>query len=222
MRLLAFDFDGTLANTEKVIFQTLGQTLQQLGQKIPPASILKAHIGLPLAKIFELACPSCTPLMIEQAVKIYRKRFPENCKTGVELYPGVRATLKSLREAGLILAITSSREKNSLLSLVNQLGIGEYFALIAGEQDVPRHKPEPDIARYALAQTGVDASEAMFIGDTIFDIAAGNGAGMKTCGATYGNHSEAELREAGADYIIRSFPELLDIIKELQKSDPLR
>lgn len=218
MQLLIFDFDGTLADTGKVILLTLSQTLTELHQKIPPEAILKSYIGMPLAKIFENICATRDQKLVTEAVRIYRARFPGNSRDNLSLYPGVRHTLKTLADAGLTLAIASSREKSSLLALCDQLGITGDFAIIAGEQDVQRHKPEPDIANFVLAKTGIPNGQAMFIGDTAFDIAAGNSAGMKTCGVTYGNQSKEELRKAGADYIIDRFQELPALIQTLKSA----
>lgn len=215
MRLLAFDFDGTLADTGDVIMRTIAQTLTQLGQAMPAESALKKYIGLPLAKIFEEACRSRDEKLISEAVRIYRSRFPENCGSDLRLYPGVRDTLDSLGKNGNVLAIASSRERNSLLSLTDRLGITGDFAIIAGEQDVPHHKPEPDIANFVLKRAGIPAESAMFIGDTIFDIKAGRAAGMKTCGVSYGNHTKAQLLEAGADYVIDEMPGLVGLISTI-------
>lgn len=212
MRLLVFDFDGTIANTEEAIMLTISQTLKQLGRSIPPENHIRSYIGLPLARIFEEICGTKDSSFISEAVRIYRARFPANCKSTTSLYPGVRETLNDLRAKGISLAIASSRERHSLLSLAEQLGIRSDFSIIAGEQDVSRHKPEPDIANFVLEQTHISPANAMFIGDTVFDIRAGNAAGMKTCGVSYGNHTRSQLVEAGADYVIDRFPELLDII----------
>lgn len=211
MKLLIFDFDGTLADTGAVILQTTAQTLARLKLPLPPEASLKKWIGLPLAEIFANACDTRDEELISEAVKIYRARFPENCGT-VKLYPGVRQGLDKLRRAGMMLALASSRERNSLLSLTNLLGITNDFNVIAGEQDVIRHKPEPDIVNFVLKATNITPDCAMFIGDTVFDIAAGRAAGVKTCGVTYGNHKRERLLAAGADYVINEFPGLLPLV----------
>lgn len=214
MRLLIFDFDGTLADTEKVILKTLAQTLTELGLEPPAPDRLREYIGLPLARIFECASASEDQEVISRAVRIYRARFPENCKKDIRLYPGVREALEHFRNMGLALAIASSRERSSLLALAEQLGITSFFSVIAGEQDVTRHKPEPDIIRFVCEKSGIPAKEAMFVGDTIYDIGAGEAAGAMTCGAAYGNHTREQLLEAGADYVIERFAELVPIVSE--------
>lgn len=212
MRLLIFDFDGTLADTGQVIIRTLSQTLSELGLEPPAPEALREYIGLPLARIFERASASEDQELISKAVRIYRARFPENCKKDIRLYPGVREALERFQNMGLSLAIASSRERNSLLALVDQVGIASFFSVIAGEQDVQKHKPEPDIAKFVCEKTGIPANEAMFIGDTIYDIGAGRAAGMLTCGIAYGNHTGEHLLEAGADFVIDRFDGLVPIV----------
>lgn len=212
IKLLIFDFDGTLADTGKVIQLTIAQTLRKLNQAVPDAEELKRHIGLPLAKIFELVMQTQNQSLIDEAVRIYRAKFPENSKNCVSLYPGVRKTLNDFKKADFILAIASSREKNSLLALVNQLDITADFSIIAGEQDVTMHKPAPDIAEFVLQAAHMPASKSLFVGDTVFDISTGKAAGMQTCAVSYGNHSRQQLLQAGADYVIDNFTELKNIV----------
>ena len=212
MKLLIFDFDGTLADTNRAILLTIAQTLDELGQKPPPGEDFTPYIGLPLARIFELACGTRDEQLVARAVRRYRERFPENCKTSVRLFPGVREGLSQLRDAGLVLAIASSRGKSSLLALTDHLGITAEFAHIAGEEDVANPKPAPDIARLVAHRAGVPADCAMFVGDTVFDIACDKAAGMTTCGVSYGNHTGAQLLEAGADHVIDAFSELPAVI----------
>lgn len=214
MKLLIFDFDGTLADTTGAIILTIAQTLAALGRKAPPGEDFTPYIGLPLKKIFELALATADEKLTAEAVRVYRQRFPENCKTSVRLFPGVRDGLAGLRDAGMVLAIASSRGRASLLALTERLGITADFACIAGEEDAPRPKPAPDMALLVADRTGIPPGSAMFIGDTVFDIACGKAAGMRTCGVAYGNHSGAQLLDAGADHVIDRFSALRGVLRE--------
>lgn len=214
MKLLVFDFDGTLADTNQAILATIARTLAELGRQAGPGEDFTPSIGLPLARIFEQALESRDEQLIARAVRIYRERFPENCQTSVRLFPGVRQGLAELRDAGHLLAIASSRGKSSLLALTELLGISADFVCIAGEEDVERPKPAPDMADLVARQTGILPTSAMFIGDTAFDIVCGRAAGMATCGAAYGNHSRAQLLAAGADAVIDRFSELPALIRQ--------
>ena len=70
-------------------------------------------------------------------------------------------------------------------------------------------KPDPEPVLNTLSALGFKASETLVVGDMNVDILMGKNAGAKTCGVTYGNGTKEELEEAGADYIIDSFDELI-------------
>ena len=63
-----------------------------------------------------------------------------------------------------------------------------------------------------LELTGCKAEEALMVGDASYDILMGRAAGCHTCGVTYGNQTAAQLRDAGADYLIDNFQELLTLL----------
>ena len=70
------------------------------------------------------------------------------------------------------------------------------------------------MVRAILSELNCQSSEAMMVGDTTFDIEMGNGAGVKSCGVTYGNHSRRQLTEADADYVIDSITELIPLVED--------
>jgi phosphoglycolate phosphatase len=83
-------------------------------------------------------------------------------------------------------------------------------------QTADRHpsKPHPSMVYQALADAGADASDAVVIGDTVYDIHMGRAAGTRTVGVNWGYHSVAELRAAGADYIAESMDDLKAYLKD--------
>lgn len=100
------------------------------------------------------------------------------------------------------MAVASSRSKVSLMDLCTELHIADYFQMVVGGGDVKNGKPSPDPVNLVLATQGWDKTETLVVGDMNVDILMGKAAGTATCGVTYGNGSVAELREAGADYLI--------------------
>lgn len=207
MKCLLFDFDGTLADTRGAILQTLRETLEKFGDP-PKGEIESSLLGLPLKEIFAKISGVRDSAFLDKCVKIYREEFPRNCG-GVFLFPGVRETLGALREMGIVLAITSSRGRNSLLELVDMLEVRGFFAVIIGEEDVDRPKPAADAAQLALAKLAMPREAALAVGDTIYDIGMGQAAGVKTCAVTYGNQPAEMLAKACPDFMISAFPQLL-------------
>lgn len=209
MNCLLFDFDGTLADTAEAILITLRKTLEKCGH--PVEHINAALLGLPLWEIFARLSEEMDAAFLKKCVQVYRRDFFANCPGRVSLFPGVRETLAVFKDRGDALAITSSRGRQSLLELVDMLDIGAFFEVIVGEEDVERPKPAADVADLALALLAMPKAGSLVVGDTIYDVGMGKAAGIKTCAVTYGNQSADMLAEARPDFMISSFPQLLDI-----------
>ena len=211
MKTIILDFDGTLADTRRCIVATMAATLSTLG--LPPASEADVGrvIGLPLIDNFRLGAHIADEATLEACVETYRRLFDDICRDTVTLFDGVEPTLRRLRERRLSLCVASSRGRESLLMLLGMLGIGGLMDHVAGDEDVARKKPAPDMVIGLLKRCGTAPEEALVVGDTTFDVAMGQAAGCPTCGVTYGNHSRAQLAGQHADYLIDSFAELLTV-----------
>jgi phosphoglycolate phosphatase len=128
-----------------------------------------------------------------------------------QVFPKVKETLSMLKEQGYTLTIASSRWHKSLSELTHDLDIAEFISYLVGADDVEKAKPNPEPVIKTLAAMGADASQTLVVGDMNVDILMGLNAGAMTCGVTYGNGTRKELEDAGADYIINSIDELIEI-----------
>jgi phosphoglycolate phosphatase len=213
IRLIIFDFDGTLGDTRQNIVTTMQMTIAELGLPSRSDSECVSTIGLPLYGCFETLYPETDKSIIQQCTDTYRRIFQENLRTiKPQTFPKVEETLSVLKEQGLTLAIASSRSHASLVELTQDLGISDVISYVIGADDVEKAKPNPEPVLNVLAALGYEACETLVVGDMNVDILMGVKTGTKTCGVTYGNGSKRELEEAGADYIINSFEELIEIV----------
>ena len=115
IRLIIFDFDGTLGNTRRHIVTTMRATIQELGLPERTEEAYVATIGLPLAGCFEALYPDERQEMRDRYVETYRRIFAENLKRfKPEAFPQVRETMTALRKKGFTLTIASSRSNSSL------------------------------------------------------------------------------------------------------------
>ncbi len=214
IKLIIFDFDGTLADTTAAILETYRLTIENLDLPFRSEAECQATIGFPLKEGFRHLYPDFTDALLETCISTYRKIFNEIKKVLVPaLYPGVRETLTALAEKGIVMTVASSRSRVSLVEFCENTGIADMFALILGADDVARAKPDPEPVLHTLRHLGVKAEEAMVVGDMPVDISMGKGAGCQTVGVTYGNSDRRQLTAAGATYIIDRFPALLDLLK---------
>ncbi|MDR0232676.1 MAG: HAD family hydrolase [Dysgonamonadaceae bacterium] len=217
MKTIILDFDGTIADTRNSIIQTLQNVAEKLGLPNANESDIKNLIGLPLRDTFIQAYHISNENDLQNAIKLYRTIYNEFCLNTVELYPNVKSTLETLFSKNIILTVASSKGKDVLSVLLKRLEIIEYITLVLGEQDVTNKKPAPDMVLRILEETKTLPKDALVVGDTIYDIEMGQRAECVTCGVTYGNHNETQLKEQGADFIINDFIKLIDL-KNIRKS----
>ena len=212
IKLIIFDFDGTLADTNKLIVACKQETMRRLGLEVMDEKICASTIGLSAAIGFRQTYPDAPEETIEKCVTVYRALFEERKLTEPpELFPNVMNTLEALKEKGVICTIASSRNSQSLSGFLDTMGLKDYFPYVLGGDDTPLLKPNPDPVLRTLEDLGIAAENTLVIGDMPFDILMGKNAGAFTCGVTYGNADRKSLEEAGADFIFDSIEEILKI-----------
>ena len=209
IKLVILDFDGTLADTRVLIVRTNQEVMRRMNYPVADEASIVATIGLPLKECIPALFPGISSEAIPGCVLLYREVF-ESLKTTITpvLFPGVRETLETLHDSGIMLSVASSRGSESLNAFLREMGIDRYINYVLGAEDVTHAKPHPEPVLKTLKGLSVAAPEALVVGDMPVDIQMGLGAGAKTCGVTYGNSNRAALAQAGAHHIIDSFSEL--------------
>lgn len=215
MKILILDFDGTIADTQTTIVKTTQATMDALGFPHADEDEIKKTIGLPLRENFVRACRISDEEMIEKALVTYRDLFWREATKYVTTFPNVNETFAELFKRGIVITVASSRSMESLTTLLENIHLKQYCSMIVGEQCVVNKKPAPDMVNLILQTQKTLPDDALVVGDTIFDIAMGQGAHCKTCGVTYGNQSRSELEKQGATYLIDDFGDLLKLVDEI-------
>lgn len=209
-KLLVFDFDGTLADSEASIMEALQLVAGDFGLSGVDREKARRSIGLPLHRTIEMGL-GLEPRRVSEAVELYRKHYSEVAFESTRLFPGVKETLELLRR-DFLLAVASSKSKHGLAAMMRHLGVYDLFSFIAGAQDVRRGKPAPDMVLLALETLGIPAKESLVIGDTVYDIEMGQRASADTCAVTYGNNSTDELRRLDPTFLIDSFELVMSLV----------
>lgn len=214
IRLVIFDFDGTLCDTQRIVVATQQQAIQKMGWPVPEAKVCAATIGLKIKDCFQTLCPDMTDEEADKCIRIYRILFEENKKTmPPTLFPFVSNTLHCLKKRGILMAVASSRSSQSLREMLKEFCIDDVMSWVVGAEDVPNPKPHPEAVLHILRQSGVSAKETLVVGDMPVDIQMGRAAGTFTCGVTYGNSDYKRLSASSPSYILNCFPSILGIAK---------
>ncbi|MCR4588338.1 MAG: HAD-IA family hydrolase [Lachnospiraceae bacterium] len=210
--LLIFDFDGTLADTQKTIVEAKKEAARQLGLHVASEEEYIATIGLSSQGGFRKVYPDLPEERMEHCVTVYRRIFDAmKEKIPPVLFPGTEEVLKTLKAQGKTLTIASARNKESLDAFLEGWGVRDLFAYVLSGDDTTRLKPHPEAVLKTMKDLSFSPEETLVIGDMPLDIAMGKDAGAYTCGVTYGNSNREDLTRAGATYVVDAISELLDL-----------
>lgn len=202
IRLIIFDFDGTLGDSQKLITDTMLATIERLNLPMRSREECARTIGLPLKECFSSIIPM-TDEQAEECAKVYSEIFNEKNVPGVvKAFPGVVETLERLSSQGILMSIASSRSHRTLAKLMDELDLSKYITYLIAADDVVEKKPAAESVLKTLRHFNIEAHEILVVGDTEFDILMGRNAGTHTCGVTYGNGSKESLEAAKAEWIV--------------------
>ncbi len=217
---IIFDFDGTLADTNKGIVRTFQATFVEMDIPDPGEAVITSTIGLVLKDAFKKAVPAFSDEEADNAVQVYRRLFETIGVPATEAFAGIPGILEALHNTGIRMSVASSRSHHSLERLAAKLGIDKYFDMFCGAEDVVNHKPAPDMVNLIIDRYKLNPETTLVVGDAIYDLLMGRGAGCKVCGVTWGNQSREQLSAVSPDYIADDLSEL-GTITGLSSSSPL-
>ncbi len=209
---LLFDLDGTLINTNELIIASFQHTLDQYyPQKYGRADIIN-FIGEPLETSFRKVDPE----RVDEMIQMYRTHNVAHHDELVLDYPNVMETIETLSKAGFRLGIVTTKRWDTVSMGLELMGLKPFFESVITIDDVERPKPDPQPVEMALKELGVEANEAVMIGDSPSDIEAGRRAGTKTVGVAWTIKGPEIIQAANPDYVIEDMKELLGILKTLK------
>lgn len=208
MRLVLFDLDGTLIDSETGIVGSIEHALAQLDVVAPAREVLRGWIGPPLRATFPLALGH-DPERIEQAVAHYRSRFDSTGWAEHEIYAGIGEVVDALAKRGERLAVVTTKVRVQAERIVAHLPFGPCFERVYGPEPGTTQSEKATMIAQALLDFGVFAVDAVMIGDRRFDIEGARANGVRAIGVSWGFGSVDELLEAGADVVVHTPAELL-------------
>jgi phosphoglycolate phosphatase len=208
--VIAFDFDGVIADTVGDIAVAANEVLVALDLPTVPASTVRANVGGGVEALVRGLLAGHPDIPLDEAAARFRASYARCFDERTTLFPGVAEVLARLDAAGLQMAVATNKAEALTVHLVEKLGIARHFFLIVGPESVARRKPDPETLTRIVTAAAVSPDRALMVGDTAADIQCGRAAGARTCAVSYGYGDESELAEARPDFTIRRFVDLLD------------
>jgi phosphoglycolate phosphatase len=210
MKLVIFDCDGTLVDSQQMICAAMQKAYSGLGLVCPAREHVLSIVGLSLPEAFRRLSGGATQ-PIDDLVERYKSAFQALRATGIEmepLYPGARHAVEALAlRSDTVLGIATGKSVRGVRMVLGHHGLYEHFITVQTSDTAPS-KPHPEMIHAAVRETGIAPRDAVMIGDTVFDIEMARAAGIASIGVSWGYHAPADLRAAGADAVIEDFTQL--------------
>jgi phosphoglycolate phosphatase-like HAD superfamily hydrolase len=218
IKALCFDVDGTLSDTDDYYAQKITRFFPRFLFRDPAhtARRLVMWIESPGNALLGFA----DRIGIDDEMVAVIDWINRHRKSPVKKYlivPGVEEMLK-LMEGRYPMSVVSARDEKSTMRFLTQFDLCKYFQAIITGLSAPHTKPYPDPIFLAAERMGVRPEECLMIGDTTVDMRAGKAAGAQTVGVLCGFGEEPELRQLGADLILKSTADLPALFQDIPLS----
>lgn len=207
-KAVLFDMDGTLLDTLADMAAAVNHILSVHGYPLRTEEEVRAFVGNGARKLMERALPpDVTGDAFEALLEEYRQWYEAHACVKTAPYPGIPAVLAALHRVGVRCAVVSNKPDGATRELAARFfpGLPAF-----GQQDGIPAKPAPDMVYHALAELGVEASAAAYVGDSEVDVALARNAGLPLVAVSWGFRGREALEEAGAALVVDDAATLLE------------
>ena len=213
MKLIVFDVDGTLVDSQDLIVAAQRAAFLAHGLEPPTRERSLSIVGLSLVQAMRVLVPDGPAESLAEGYKTAFQRLRADPAYREPLFPGAAELLAELSGRDeVVLGIATGKSRRGVAHLLARHGWERVFATIQTADDHPS-KPHPAMLEQALAETGAAPRDSVMIGDSTVDMAMARAAGIGAVGVSWGYHRPEALRETGAEAIVGSYRELRDHLR---------
>lgn len=212
-QLLIFDWDGTIMDSVANICASLQSAIDELSSPARTSDEQRNVIGLGLSEAVLALYPDASPAFINQFSEAFRDHFLFRNDTPSPLFEHVESVLEGLHAEGYDMAVATGKSRRGLDKVLNESGLIEYFPVSYCAEET-YSKPHPKMLEEILIDHNIEASQALMIGDTEYDMQMALNAKMHGLAATFGVHSRKRLalhKPVGFVDAFSQIPEWLNI-----------
>ncbi len=213
MKLIIFDVDGTLVDSQAHIVAAMEFAFARVGIELPVRDALLSIVGLSLPEAMSKLCPQASPSEIDALVDGYRASYAElriQMKDAAPFYPYAEDVLEDLSNRDdVLLGMATGKSRRGVRHIIEAHQLDRVF-VTTQTADTHPSKPHPSMLMDAMAEAGVEAADTVMIGDTTYDMEMAGNAGIAGIGVAWGYHSVSALEGVGATQtVLKDFRELI-------------
>jgi phosphoglycolate phosphatase len=227
-RLVVFDCDGTLVDSQHMIVAAMGHAFAAHGLAELPRQRILSIVGLSLDEALFALIPheeDAKRRRITQAYKDAFQHLRSRPDLAEPLFPGTREAIEAIAaREDVLLGIATGKSQRGLRHMLETHDLGKFFVTLQTADDAPS-KPHPAMLQQAMREAGAAPRNTVLIGDTSYDMLMAVAAGSHALGVEWGYHAADELAGAGADRVLTHFDQLapaLDAIWPLAVGETIR
>lgn len=214
LKLVVFDVDGTLVDSQADIVLAMTAAFAAVGQVAPERDRILSIVGLSLERAIAQLAPDAAPDDLATMVAAYKDAYVQRqgSDAAAPLYPGVRDLLARLEQhADWLLGVATGKSRRGLTAVLAAHGLERRF-VTEQVSDFHPSKPHPAMLQAALDDAGVAAGDAVMVGDTSYDMDMAQAAGVYAIGVSWGYHPPELL--GSADVVIDDMADLPAILSQ--------
>jgi HAD superfamily hydrolase (TIGR01509 family) len=208
VRAILFDIDGTLVDSNYAHVAAWSRALEQLGHPVDSWRIHRA-IGMDSKLLIDELLGGSAGELGEEAKALHQALYTD-AAGHLRAFAHARELVAEVSRRGQRAVLATSAPESELRILRAVLGIESDIDAVTSADDVDSAKPAPDIVTAALERARADASDAIFVGDSVWDVAAATKAGVACVALLSGGTGRLELLEAGALAVYDDAADLLE------------
>ena len=207
LRLLVFDWDGTLMDSVGSIVGCTQAVIAELGLGEADEATIRGTVGLGLRETIDTLVPACDDALYDVILECYRRHWVATFRDRPLLFPGVHAMLGDLAQTGYLLAVATGKSRRGLEHAFDQTGLRGHFHA-SRTADEALSKPHPQMLLDILDQLGVRPRAALMAGDSIYDLRMAANAGAHGAAVLSGAHGREELAAEAPRVLLEQIVEL--------------
>ncbi len=209
IKLLVFDWDGTLADSEQYIVNAMQSAIVQLNLDMRSRDEIRNIIGLGLMEAAGVLFPDLKQAEHEILADSYRKHYSSSAKGKTTLFPDVVETLYILQKQGFKMAIATGKSRKGLDNSLRETGIEDFFHMTRCA-DETFSKPHPGMLLDIMDQMFVEPENTLMVGDSEYDLLMAKNANVAPVAVSYGTQTRERLLEHNPLACLDSLNELPD------------